>query len=154
MTTSEIRDVWQQWWIRRRGQHGTDKTLVLPKIAERRGAHKSEQAYTDASQVYTVVKVAVATHQQDAWNKKTNPAFWGNTGDVELKACLSALEALESVDKSLPLPDYLHHLNSAFLVAIEQYRKNDWLDPDGFGVGTLHAIADVLNINCSNSNQR
>jgi len=120
--------------------------IVLSPRSERRGALKAVPVFYDTSTVFAQVTAAVKTEQKSAWEKKSNPGHWGSTGDVELAACSDALRALEAVDRSLPVREYLLQLNAAFSELIEKYRSNDLFDRDGYGLGTLHAIASVFKI--------
>ena len=131
-------------WIWLNNIRGGDKAAFwLWPLVHRRALLGGKKFYCTSS-VYACVTAAVAVQRKDAWEKIYRLEYWGETGEIELEACGAALDALEAVDLSLPVSAYLRQLNSAFLVLIEQYRNNNILDPDGYGLGTLHAIHQVF----------
>jgi hypothetical protein len=135
---NSLRRLWL-WFFRKSSQ-----PAALPRSLERRGALQVKQAFPDTDSVVACITATVSAQQKGAREKMANPAYWRNTGEIELNACLAALRVLESVDVALPVPAYLHQLQSGLLTLVEQYRSNDLLDPDGYGLGTLQAIAQVV----------
>lgn len=85
--------------------------------------------------------LAVASAQMEGAKEKQEKAWhWGATGDIEAAAVSAARYNIGEVPMDIPLEAYRTELERRFDGLIDAYRRDDDLDPDGYGLGTLYAI--------------
>lgn len=85
--------------------------------------------------------VAAAIEEfEGAGQKMQNTSYWGNVGFVEASAVEGARNIIDEVPLELTQEKYRQEIVRRFDERIEIYRRDDDLDPDGYGLGTLYAI--------------
>lgn len=106
-------------------------------------AAQAERDLTDEERNlrYKARLVAAADEQlTEARRKQTESWYWGETGLYEESAVDSARRLIESVPTDLTHNGYCREMDRAFDERISFYRESDAADPDGYALGTLHAI--------------
>lgn len=85
----------------------------------------------------------LAVEELRAHEKKANPDYWRNVGDIELAAAHDVRDRISKVAEELPSEQYLDAVTVALEDLAASWRANDF-DEDGYGVATVHAVGREL----------
>jgi hypothetical protein len=83
---------------------------------------------------------AAVEESEKAAQKMQNTSYWGDVGFIEVGAVERAREIIDAVLLDLAPEAYRLEIVRRFNEQIEIYRRDDVLDPDGYGLGTLYDI--------------
>ncbi len=85
----------------------------------------------------------LATEEQRAHEKMSNPSYWRNVGHIELAAAHDIRHCLHQVLDTLPPAQYQAEVTIALQQLAATWRANS-RDEDGYGVATVHAVGALL----------
>lgn len=80
---------------------------------------------------------------EEARKKQDKRSHWGLVGDIESQAAQAAHSIVNIMPDGVALQTYVEQCHAKLLALADQYRQDD-NDADGYGLGTVHAIARVL----------
>lgn len=133
----------------------TDTPLVHESVTKSQHTHVDNQNSIDNTALYQNIKNKVMQPQhKDAKMRLERPAYWLDTGLWVSLAIDKIEEAIDIISiKRNPDPEvWLRKVIGQVEMARDKFR-NDYEDPDGFGIATFHEVVRALDELVGKTNQ-